>query len=217
MNAMRTKRGLNYGDYSYVEDFVQDGMTTFPLPNTPRRSQTFSIWIRPVAPAHAHFAIRQAMRELARFVEDGLTPQAFEETREFLLRYSRLWTQTPSRRLGYALDGAFYGRKGIVEELEERLPALDVRQVNEAVRRHVSADAAFVAVVADPEGAPAFLDRFASNAPSPIVYDTETAPDVLDEDREIAAFPLRVAGARARVVPAEAMFEGDPAGAAGRE
>jgi zinc protease len=209
MNAMRSERGLNYGDYSYVESFVQDGASTFPLPNTPRRAQAFTIWIRPVAPAHAHFAIRQAMRELARLVEDGLTREAFEETRSFLLHYSRLWAQTPARRLGYALDGAFYSRKPLIDELAERLPALTVADVNAAVRRHLRADSAFVAVVADPEGAPEFLERFAGNAPSPIAYDTETKPEVLEEDREIAVFPLNASEKRARLVPAGTMFEGD--------
>ena len=212
MNAMRSERGLNYGDYSYVESFVQDGASTFPLPNTPRRAQAFTIWIRPVAPAHAHFAIRQAMRELARLVEDGLTAEAFEETRSFLLHYSRLWAQTPARRLGFALDGAFYGRKPLIDELALRLPALTRADVNAALRRHLRADSAFVAVVADPEGAPEFLERFAGNAPSPIAYDTETKPEVLEEDREIAVFPLNASGNRARLVPAEAMFEGDAPG-----
>ena len=212
MNKMRSERGLNYGDYGYVENFVQDGGTTFPLPNTPRRAQSFSIWIRPVAPAHAHFAIRQAMRELRRLVEDGLTTEEFEETRAFLLSYSKLWAQTPSRRLGYALDGAFYGRKSLVEELADRLPRMDVAQVNAAIRRHLRADAAFVAVVADPEGAPEFLEKFVADAPSPIAYDTETKPEVLAEDRVIAVFPLRVSRSKARLVPAESMFEGDGPG-----
>jgi zinc protease len=215
MNKMRSERGLNYGDYSYVETFVQEGTSTFPLTNTPRRAQAFTIWIRPVAPAHAHFAIRQATRELQRLVQDGLTREAFEETRAFLLSYSRLWAQTPARRLGYAMDGAFYGRKSLIDELADRLPRLDVGQVNAAIRRHLKADSAFVAVVADPEGAPAFVDRFAENAPSPIVYDTETKPEVLAEDGEIAVFPLRTSGARARIVPAESMFEGDGAGLPG--
>ena len=48
MQDLRGKRGLNYGDYSYVEDFIQDGQTTFQVPNNPRRQQYFSIWIRPV-------------------------------------------------------------------------------------------------------------------------------------------------------------------------
>jgi len=209
MNKMRSERGLNYGDYAYVENFVQDGTSTFPLPNTPRRAQAFSIWIRPVAPAYAHFAIRQAMRELRRLVEDGLTREAFEETRAFLLSYSRLWAQTPSRRLGYALDGAFYGRRSLIDELADRLPRLDVGQVNAAIRRHLRADSAFVAVVADPEGAPEFVDRFVTDAPSPIVYDTETKPEVLAEDGEVAVFPLRTSRASARILPAESMFEGD--------
>ncbi|HVQ34858.1 MAG TPA: insulinase family protein, partial [Candidatus Bathyarchaeia archaeon] len=183
--------------------------------NMPRRAQAFSIWIRPVAPAHAHFAIRQAMRELRRLVEDGLTREAFEETRAFLLSYSRLWAQTPSRRLGYALDGAFYGRRSLIDELAERLPRLDVGQVNAAIRRHLRADSAFVAIVADPEGAVGFVERFVTDAPSPIVYDTETKPEVLAEDGEIAVFPLRTSGAKARIVPADAMFEGDGSGGGG--
>ena len=207
MNKMRSQRGLNYGDYSYVENFVQDGASTFPLPNVPRRAQTFSIWIRPVASAHAHFAIRAAMRELSRLVEDGLTPAAFEETRAFLLHYSKLWAQTPARRLGYALDGAFYGRKALLEELADCLPKLTAGDVNAAIRRHLVADSAFAAVVADPEGAVGFKERFLAGDPSPIVYDTETLPAVVAEDREIAVFPLRAL--RARIVPAAAMFEGD--------
>jgi zinc protease len=212
MNKMRSQRGLNYGDYSYVENFVQDGASTFPLPNVPRRAQTFSIWIRPVAPSHAHFAIRSAMRELSRLVEDGLTPEAFEETRAFLLNYSKLWAQTPARRLGYALDGAFYGRTSLLEELADRLPRLTAGDVNAAIRRHLVADSAFVAVVADPEGAAGFRERFVADDPSPIVYDTETLPSVLEEDRDIAAYPLRASAGRARVVPAAALFEGDGLG-----
>ena len=49
MQDLRGKRGLNYGDYSYIEDFIQDGQSTFPVPNNPRRQQYFSIWIRPVS------------------------------------------------------------------------------------------------------------------------------------------------------------------------
>lgn len=207
VNAMRADRGLNYGDYTYVEGFVQDGLSTFPLPSTPRRQQAFSIWIRPVAPAHAHFAVRQAMRELARLVRDGLTAAAFEATREFLLAYSRLWVQTPSRRLGYAMDGAFYGREDLVAELAHRLPAMTAEDVNAAIRRCLRPDAAFLAVVADPDGAGPFADALARNAPSPMVYASETRPEIIEEDREIAVYPLGTARDRIRVVPADALFE----------
>ena len=207
MNAMRTERGLNYGDYSYVEAFVQDGGTTFPVPNVPRRQQAFTIWIRPVAQAHAHFAIRQAVGELRRLVRDGLSPRAFEETRAFLLNYAKLWAQTPARRLGYAMDGAYYGTKSLADELDARLPRMTVEQVNAAVRRHLSAENLYLAVVADSAGAPAFVEALASNAPSPISYETETKPWVVAADRAIAVEPLPVDRSRCRIVSADALFE----------
>src|SRR5262249_25240653 len=158
--------------------FVQDGGSTFPLPNVGRRQQAFTIWIRPVASAHAHFAVRQAVRELRRLVDAGLTREAFDETREFLGHYDKLWIQTPSRRLGYAMDGAFYGTGSLQDELARRLPSMTVDDVNAAVRRHLSAENLHLAVVADAEGAGPFVEALAANAPSPIVYETETRPEV---------------------------------------
>ena len=207
MAKMRSDRGLNYGDYSYVENFVQDGASTFALANVPRRRQAFTIWIRPVAGEHAHFAIRLAVHEIRRLVRDGLSPEAFEETRAFLLNYSKLWTQTPSRRLGFAMDGEFYGGKSLVDELADRLPRMTVDDVNGAVRRHLQPESLRLAVIADPVGAEAFVDALATNAPSPITYTTETKPDVLSEDRAIALETLPVDRNRCRIVPAGAMFE----------
>ncbi|HZN55632.1 MAG TPA: pitrilysin family protein [Candidatus Polarisedimenticolaceae bacterium] len=207
MTKMRSDRGLNYGDYAYVESFVQDGSSTFPLPNVPRRRQAFTIWIRPVAPENAHFAIRLAVREMRRLVRDGLPAQAFEETKEFLASYSRLWVQTPSRRLGYAMDGAFYGRLGLVEELAARLPGMTRDEVNAAVRRHLDPERLRIAIVAGPEHAGAIAEALASDAPSPIVYATDTRPDVIEEDCEVAVEPLALDRARCRIVPADAMFE----------
>ena len=208
MTKMRSDRGLNYGDYSYVESFVQDGSSTFALANVPRRRQAFTIWIRPVAGEHAHFAIRLAVRELRRLVRDGLTPAAFEETRAFLLNYSKLWIQTPARRLGFAIDGTLYGGKSLVDELADRLPRMTVDHVNDAIRRHLAPERLSVAVIADPAGAEAFVDALAANAPSPIAYATETKPDVLSADRAIAIEPLPVERSRCRIVPAAVMFEG---------
>jgi len=208
MTKMRSDRGLNYGNYSYVEHFAQDGASTFTLPNVPRLRQAFTIWIRPVAAEHAHFAIRLAVRELRRLVRDGLTQETFEETRAFLLNYSKLWVQTPARRLGFAMDGAFYGGKNLVDELAERLPRMSVDDVNGAIRRHLLPENLNLAVIADPAEAAAFVDALASNVPSPIVYATTTKPEVLAEDREIAVEMLPVERHRCRIVPAAAMFEG---------
>jgi zinc protease len=206
MQNMRGKRGLNYGDYSYIENFIQDGGSTFPIPNAPRRQQYFSIWIRPVPHDKAVFALRQAIRELDMFVENGLSEREFETTRNFLLNYSKLWVQTQSRRLGYEMDGAFYGRASLVTELDKRLPTMTHEQVNTAIKKHVQSKNLSVAVVT--RDAESFRDAVLSGKPSPLHYDTEGTPaDILDEDKLIEAFPLRVNHDRVRILPVERMFE----------
>jgi zinc protease len=204
MQDLRGKRGLNYGDYSYIEDFIQAGGTTFPVPNNPRRQQYFSIWIRPVPGDKAVFALRAALWELDRLLERGMSQQAFEETRAFLLNYSKLWVQTLSRRLGYEIDGQFYGRKDLVTELADRLPKLTLDQVNAAVRKYWKTDGMKVAIVA--RDAAGLKELLTSGKPSPISYDTQGTPeDILTEDKEIASFPLR--DVSVRIVPVEQMFE----------
>ena len=140
MNKMRGDRGLNYGDYSYIEHFIQAGGSRFPVPAIPRRQQFFSIWIRPVPHHNAHFALRQAIRELQILVDEGMTQEDFEATRDFLLNYSKLYVQTASRRLGYAMDSRFYATGFYVDELQQRLPSLTVDAVNEAIGRHLQYD-----------------------------------------------------------------------------
>jgi len=208
MNNMRGKRGLNYGDYSYVENFIQEGGSTFPLPNIPRRQQFFSIWIRPVRPENALFALRQAVRELDRLVAQGLSQQDFETTREFLINYSRLWAQTQSRRLGHLLDSKWYlGPQGdFLAEVQARLPRLTREQVNAAARRHLQAKDLVVAIVC--KDAAALREKLLSGAPTPIVYDTEgTPPEILTEDKAIEAYALPLNRERVRIVPAAGMFE----------
>jgi hypothetical protein len=84
---------------------------------------------------------------------------------------------------------------------------MTVDDVNGAVRRHLHPESLSVAVIADPAGAEAFVEGLATDRPSPIIYATETRPEVLAEDREIALEPLPVERARCRIVPAADMFE----------
>ncbi len=206
MKNMRGKRGLNYGDYAYIENFIQDGPSTFVMPGVPRRQQLFSIWIRPVPHDKGVFALRQALRELDHLVKDGLTEEEFEATRNFLFHYSKLWVQTQSRRVGYDLDGQFYGRASLVEELARRLPTMTREQVNAAIRKHLQAKDVAIAVVTD--DAARFRDQVLSGKPTPLVYDTAgTPPDILEEDKEIESWPLPITADHIRVVPAKDLFE----------
>ncbi len=108
MQDLRGKRGLNYGDYSYIEDFIQQGQSTFPSQQPSAPGLLFDL--DQAGPADKSvFALRAALWELDRLIERGMSAEDFETTRKFLLNYSKLWVQTLSRRLGYAIDGEFYG------------------------------------------------------------------------------------------------------------
>ena len=204
MQDLRGKRGLNYGDYSYIEDFIQEGMSTFPVPGNSRRQQCFSIWLRPVPHDKAPFALRAALWELDTLIKQGMSDADFKATRDYLLNYSKLWVQSLPRRLGYAMDGAFYGRNDIVTELGKRLPTMTVDQVNAAVRRHLNRKAIAIAIVT--KDAESLVNKLKSGAPTPLVYDTEGTPEtILGEDKIIAKFPLT--SLRATIVPVVKVFE----------
>jgi zinc protease len=206
MNVMRGDRGLNYGDYAYVESFVQEGGSTFPLTNIPCRQQHFSIWIRPVVPENALFALRQATRELQRLVDKGLSPEDFQKTREHLLNYSRLWAQSLSRRLGMEMDSRFYGTGFFLDRVAEDLPKLTVERVNAAIRGHLNARDLAVAIVTD--RAEEVRRALLSGAPTPIAYQVPTTrEDLLKEDKEIESYALPINKDRLRIVKAQDLFE----------
>src|SRR6185295_5235361 len=101
---LREARGLNYGDYAYIEYFPR-GMFQFqPDPNLGRRQQIFQIWIRPVEPQNGHFVLRAALYEYDRLMREGISREAFESTKEFLTKHIYVLLQTQDARLGYALD-----------------------------------------------------------------------------------------------------------------
>ena len=174
------------------------------MPNTPRRQQFFSIWIRPVPHHNAAFALRQAVRELALLVEHGLSREDFEATREYLLNYSKLYVQTTSRRLGYAMDSRFYGTEFFIDEIRARLEPLTVDAVNAAIKRHLQADNLAVAIVT--RDAAAFRDELLSGEPSTVTYNIQVGEAILAEDEEIRSYPLAINWDRVRVVPVEEMF-----------
>jgi len=204
MNELRGKRGLNYGDYSYVENFIQDGGSTFPVPNVPRRQQHFSIWIRPVAASNALFSLRGAIFYLRRLVEDGMSVEDFEAMREYVLSYSNLWVQNLDRRLGYQLDSSFYQTEFYIDEIDQRLEVMTVEDVNRVVKKYLDRWDFTVAIVA--ANAEELAEAIESNAKSPITYQTpQTEEEVLVEDELIEVFELPIESVR--VVPVNEMFE----------
>jgi zinc protease len=77
---IRETRGMNYGDYAYIEAFPRGMFQFFPDPNIVRRAQIFEIWIRPVVPENAHMALRIAIHELDGLVREGMSEGDFERS-----------------------------------------------------------------------------------------------------------------------------------------
>lgn len=206
MNKMRGDRGLNYGDYSYIENFIQDGGSTFPITNIPRRQQYFSVWIRPVSNENRHFALRMAIREVENLVKNGIPEKDFEETRQFLINYSKLWVQTQSRRLGYLMDSDFYGTGYFIDEIAKRLPKLTKKDVDNAIKKYLNFQNIKVAMVT--EGSSEFSKDLISNKVSPITYQhSNISQHILDEDRSIQKYPLKINEKKLKIINAEEVFE----------
>jgi len=199
---IREVRGLNYGDYAYVEAFPQGGTRFFPLANVARRKQIFEIWIRPVVPVNAHAALRIAIYELQKLIDRGLTQEQFTATRDYLMKNVYLLTATEDLQNGYALDSKFYGIGEFTRYMRDKLSKLTVDDVNRAIRKHLSARNLSVVIVA--ADAASLKDKLLSDAPSPLTYDAPKPADVLAEDKVISA--LRLSPTSVRITPVDEVF-----------
>ena len=205
--VIREARGLNYGDYAYIEHFPMSHAANFPPPNVARRQQIFQVWIRPVPNEARLFAFRAAVRELQDLVENGMTEEEFEHTRKFLKGYTLHYAPTTMAKLGYAVDDRFYGiDKGHWAMFARMLDELTVKDVNAALKKHFTyEDLKVVFITPDAEGLKSAL---VNNAPSPITYASEKPAEVIEEDKEIAVYPLVVKPENVTIVKADEMFEG---------
>jgi zinc protease len=202
---LREVRGLNYGDYAYVEYFPR-GMFQFePDPNLGRSTQIFQIWIRPVEPQNSHFALRAALYEYDKLVREGMKQADFEAIRDFLTKYSNVLTATQDARLGYALDSRYYGTPEYTSFMKERLSKLTLADVNSAIKRHLSTDRMRVVVITkDAEG---LRDAILKGTPSPIKYNSPKPDDIMAEDKVIEKYKVPVAPAQVTVVPVDKVFQ----------
>jgi zinc protease len=202
---IREERGQNYGDYAYIEHFVQ-GRDKFPAPNHARSEQYFSIWIRPLQNSNRHFVIRQALRELKKLVEEGIPEERFELVRTYLLNYTKLYAQTLEERLGWQMDSHFYGDDDFLAKTQEVLPRLTREDVNKAIRKYLNAKNVYLAVIT--QDAESLRNDLAAGMPSPIKYANPAMPqEVLDEDTVIQVFPLDLDPGKVRIAAAASFFQ----------
>jgi zinc protease len=202
---MRELRGLNYGDYAYIEYFPR-GMFRFePEPNLARSQQIFQIWIRPVEPPNAGFALRLALFELDKMVKNGIPEADFEKTRSFLSKYVNILTKTKSAELGYAIDSLYYGIPNYNEYIKAGLAKLTLNDVNAAIRKHLRADN--IQVVGVAKDTDAVAAALTGTDATPIQYNSTKPQDVLDEDKIVERWPLHLRKEDVTVVPVGEVFE----------
>ncbi|HYB53661.1 MAG TPA: insulinase family protein [Thermoanaerobaculia bacterium] len=201
---IREIRGMNYGDYAYIEAFPRGMFEFFPDPNIARRAQIFEIWIRPVVPVNAHMALRVAVAELDKMIQNGLSEEDFQKTRGYLMKNVYVMTATQNEQIGYALDSKWYGIGEFTETMRSRLAQLTRNDVNRAIQKHLTAGDLSVVVVT--KDAKDLRDRLLADGFSPITYDGEKPKELLDEDKIIGARKLGLAPDRVRITPVEEVF-----------
>lgn len=202
---IRETRGMNYGDYAYIEYFPEGMFRTLPGTNLGRQQQIFQVWLRPLRNNNdAQFAARTAVYEIQQVIEQGMSEQAFEDTRSFLRKFVSLMSDGQSRQLGYALDSRYYGTPEFSEYVRRALDDITLADVNRVIRENLRTDnVQYVFVSRD---AAALKERLAADEPSPMKYDAAQPEAVLEEDRAIEALPLGIDADNIEIIEAEAVF-----------
>jgi zinc protease len=213
-NSMREVRGLNYGDYAYVEHFVEEPGTTFERLNIPRQSQYFSMWIRAVPHETRHFALRMTAWELAKFVKDGIPDdESFARVQSFVSGYWPSKAQDPMRRLGYVMDAAALPSMADATAVNSHpMGALALQaqkltraEVNAAIKRHLHLGGLSMVVVT-PDAA-ALVADITGGAVATMGYSSAMPDAVVAEDKAIGVFDLGLGEGAIRVVKPDVLFQ----------
>jgi len=221
---IRETRSMNYGDYTYIEWYEKGGSYQLPPSGVPRSSNYFAIWIRPVQIGtqlreqyeelqdinigHAHFALRLAIREIDLLIENGLSQEEFERTKQFLRSYIKLYIQTPEKELGFLMDSKFYDRTDYIKEVDALLEEVTLEEVNSAIKKYLQTENMFVTIVTDDSEAQPLAESLKQNTKSPMSYSNlvkEGLPEeVIKEDEEVASYPLNITSVE--IIPSENTF-----------
>ncbi|MGE5347192.1 MAG: M16 family metallopeptidase [Acidithiobacillales bacterium] len=201
---LRELRGLNYGDYAYIEAFPRGMFQFFPDANIPRRSQIFEVWIRPVVPENGPMALRIALYEVGKLIGNGLSQEDFEATREYLMKNVYLLTSTQDHQLGYAIDSEWYGIPEFTSYMRGKIAKLTRDDVNAAIRKYFSAsDLSVVIVTKDAAG---LKEKLVTDTAPAIKYDSEKPKAVTEEDKLIGAMKLGIKPDNVKITPVDAVF-----------
>lgn len=203
---IRETRGMNYGDYAYIEYFPRGMFQFHPDANLARTEQIFQVWLRPLRSNNdALFATRTALYELEKLVTEGMSEEDFEATRNYLRKFVGLLSSSQDRALGYALDSEYYGIPEFSDYIRGALEKLTLDEVNRVIREHLQPDNMQFVFVSKNAGE--LRDAIVSNKASPLEYNTEKPEALLSEDKRIESRKFGIKAANIRIVPVDKVFE----------
>ena len=203
---LRRDRGLNYGDYAYIERYEQAGWSSSQETGTGRLQNPFYVWLRPLANEAAPFALRGATRLVEDFVENGLSADELELKRTYLSGRVSLWADEPGRRLGWAVEAESMGWPDPISTLPAAVDSLTLAQVNAAIKAHIDPESMrYVVITGSPDE---LVEQVGDDVTTPLLYASSPPPKAgsaqAEEDASWAATPL---GWRdVRVIKADDLF-----------
>src|SRR4030095_14935104 len=159
-----------------------------PHPNPARRQQIFQIWIRPVEPQNAHFALRTAIYELGKLSKEGMKQKDFEDTRRFLSKFVNVLTKTQDLQLGYQLDSRYYGILSFTDFVKNGLAKLTLADVNRVIRENLQAENLMIVIAA--KEAEKLKEALVANVASPVQYNAPKPAEILNEDKMLQNYGL---------------------------
>lgn len=201
---IREIRGMNYGDYAYIEYFPSGMFQFHPDANLGRQQQIFQLWIRPVVPQNGHFALRLAKYELDKLLREGISQEDFEATRNYLMKFVNVLAKSQDRQLGYALDSRYYAIPEFTGYIRKNLERLTREEVNRVIREYLRNENLQVAIIT--KDADDLRRRLIENTPSPIQYDAQKPAEILAEDKIIQSYRLDIKAENIKILDLENVF-----------
>jgi zinc protease len=203
---IRQARGMNYGNYAYIEYFPRGMFQTKPDANLGRSSQIFQVWLRPLRSNNdAHFATRAALYELDNLIANGMTEKAFIATRNYLTNYVPQLVASQDMQLGYALDSAFYQTGDFVNYVRSQFADLTLDEVNRVIKENLQTDNIhYVFISGDGED---MQQRLSTEQTSSLSYNSEKPAELLATDKVIADYPLSLPVDNIKVMPIDSVFK----------
>ena len=203
---IRQARGMNYGDYSYIEYFPRGMFQTKPDANLGRSSQIFQVWLRPLRSNNdAHFATRAALYELDKLIANGMSEKDFQATRNYLTNYAPQLVASQDQQLGYALDSEFYQTGEFVKYVREQFAKLTLTDVNRVIKENLQTDDIhYVFISGDGED---MKKRLLSEQTSSLKYNSEKPAELLATDKIIESYKLTLPTKNVEVIAVDSVFE----------